>query len=126
MIAAAVRALRRGRRTLGYATFVAVTTAVIVAGAPSASGGALVSFGVGIYALVASTVALAVAVRLRQGRRLPLLAGGAGYLCASLILISRDGVGSHLGWALAALLASTVGMVRCLYPARATRHPHPA
>lgn len=121
MIASVLRAVRNGRRTLGYSAFLAVTTAIIVAGAPAASGGALTAFAIGVYALVSSTVALAVAARLRQGRRLPLLAGGAGYLCASLLLISRgDG---HLGWALFALLAGTVGMIRCLYPSRPVPHP---
>ena len=116
MIAAVARAARRFRRTLGYGAFIAVTTAIVVAGTPSGSGESLLSFGIGVYTLVASTVALAVAARLRRDRRLPLLAGGAGYLCAALMLLSRDGVGSHLGWALFALLAGTVGMVRCLYP----------
>ncbi|MBB1033362.1 hypothetical protein G6031_03025 [Dietzia sp. CQ4] len=125
MITRVVGMLRRGRRTVGYGAFIAVTTAVIVAGAPARGAGAgeVFSFAVGVYAVVASTVALAVASRLRRGRRVPLLAGGFGYVCGAMLLVSRDEAGAHLGWALCALLAGTAGMVRCLYPARPMRSP---
>lgn len=106
---------------MGYGAFIAVTTAVIVAGAPARGAGEVFSFAVGVYAVVASTVALAVASRLRRGRRVPLLAGGFGYVCGAMLLVSRDGAGTHLGWALCALLAGTAGMVRCLYPVRSMR-----
>lgn len=125
MIARMLGVVRRGRRTVVCGAFIAVTTAVIVAGAPvrGAEAGEVFSFAVGVYAVVASTVALAVSARLRRGRRVPLLAGGFGYVCGALLLVSRDGAGAHLGWALCALLAGTAGMVRCLYPVRSLRTP---